>query len=141
MAFSAWARAVLKLMVRVPLALIAEYTGIHAKWKKSTMNHKNLERRSYDMLEHVSRRRTQRKDRESRLQRQATANAGTSQQQEAETRLDADDRDLINGAHDKDEVILSESTRIQEGVRNGNFGPMSNSERTWRSIKATDRMV
>src|SRR3569833_2546702 len=98
MAFSAWARAVLKLMVRVPLALIAEYTGIHAKWKKSTMTHKNLERRSYDMLEHVSRRRTQRKDRESRLQRQATANAGTSQQQEAEAGRGAGGRGGGGGA-------------------------------------------
>jgi hypothetical protein len=59
MAFSAWFRAIIQLLFRVPFELFAEYTGLHEWWAASSLNHVNLERRSVKMLEKVSKRRQQ----------------------------------------------------------------------------------
>lgn len=57
LAFSAWSRAILKLLFRVPFAIMAEYTGLHDWWRESQVNHVRLERKSVKILEHVSKRR------------------------------------------------------------------------------------
>ncbi len=63
LAFSPWTRALLGILVRVPLILIGEYSGIHGAWKKHKLDHDSLKRRSHLALEHVFKRRQQKKDR------------------------------------------------------------------------------
>ncbi|KAM7221765.1 hypothetical protein V8F06_002758 [Rhypophila decipiens] len=57
MAFSAWSRAVLNFLFWVPLAVLAESTGLRAWWKKSPLNRVKLERRAVKVVEHASYRR------------------------------------------------------------------------------------
>ncbi|KAM7183911.1 hypothetical protein V8F20_012434 [Naviculisporaceae sp. PSN 640] len=60
MAFSAWSRAVLNFLFWVPLAVLAESTGLREWWKQSPANHGNLERRAFKIIENASKRRQKR---------------------------------------------------------------------------------
>lgn len=62
LAFSAWFRAIIRLMFEVPWALLFEWTNIHEWWKGSMWNHANLERKSTHLLEEVSRNRRKRQE-------------------------------------------------------------------------------
>ncbi|KAM0813428.1 hypothetical protein AB5N19_13422 [Seiridium cardinale] len=64
LAFGSWLRVVLRLMFKVPLALLFEWTNTSEWWKTSMWNHANLERKSTSMLEAVSRRRLEKEAKE-----------------------------------------------------------------------------
>lgn len=56
MAFSPWTRATLTVLVKVPLAFIAEYTGLRHVWRNHIIDHKTLERRGQSQLDHIYKR-------------------------------------------------------------------------------------
>ncbi|KAK9426595.1 hypothetical protein SUNI508_00122 [Seiridium unicorne] len=78
LAFGSWLRVVLRLMFKVPLALLFEWTNTTEWWKTSMWNHANLERKSTSMLEAVSRRRQEKEAKE----RKAKLKVGQSTQKD-----------------------------------------------------------
>lgn len=56
MAFSPWTRATLTVLVKVPLAFIAEYTGLRHIWRSHIIDHRTLERRGQSQLDHIYKR-------------------------------------------------------------------------------------
>jgi hypothetical protein len=61
MAFSPWTRAILTVCVKVPIAFMAEYTGLWAAWKRLITDHETLERKGREKLEYIYKRQ-ERKD-------------------------------------------------------------------------------
>jgi len=56
MAFSPWTRATLTVLVKVPLAFIAEYTGLRYAWRNHIIDHQTLERRGQSQLDYIYKR-------------------------------------------------------------------------------------
>jgi hypothetical protein len=56
MAFSPWTRANFTVLVKVPLAFIAEYTGLRHLWRNHIIDHKTLERRGQSQLDYIYKR-------------------------------------------------------------------------------------
>ncbi|KAK0105805.1 hypothetical protein ONS95_004322 [Cadophora gregata] len=52
-AFSPWTRATLTIFVKVPLAFIAEYTGLRAAWNEYIVGHSALEKRGQMKLDRI----------------------------------------------------------------------------------------
>jgi hypothetical protein len=61
-AFSPWVRTVLNLCIRVPLAYVAEYTGIRRLWKSSPLEGGKVKRRSHISMARISKRRQEREE-------------------------------------------------------------------------------
>ncbi|TRX92587.1 hypothetical protein FHL15_006514 [Xylaria flabelliformis] len=60
-AFSAWPRAAVRLLVHVPFVWFGEHTGLYKYWKASPVHHEKLERRASRFLGEAERRKLKRK--------------------------------------------------------------------------------
>ncbi|RDL33145.1 uncharacterized protein BP5553_08584 [Venustampulla echinocandica] len=56
MAFSPWTRAILTVLVKVPLAYITEYTGLRHFWMDHIIDHQTLGRKGQKRLDHIYKR-------------------------------------------------------------------------------------
>ncbi|KAH8803024.1 hypothetical protein F5884DRAFT_888135 [Xylogone sp. PMI_703] len=70
LAFSPWTRAVFTVLIKVPLAFIAEYSGLRGAWNKHIIGHLALERKGQRRLEYIY----QRQQRESIKRKQQKEN-------------------------------------------------------------------
>ncbi|KAI1743826.1 hypothetical protein F4680DRAFT_407618 [Xylaria scruposa] len=61
-AFSAWPRAAVRLLVHVPFVWFGEHTGLYKHWKASPVHHEKLERRASRFLGEAERRKLRRKN-------------------------------------------------------------------------------
>ena len=106
LAFSSWTRALLRILIRVPLVLIGEYSGIHAAWKRHKLDHVSLERRSQLALEHVFKRREQKK-----LAVLAQGSDGAEGEEETEDRRSTSWRSERGENHNEKEITETKSVR------------------------------
>jgi hypothetical protein len=75
MAFSPWTRANFTVLVKVPLAFIAEYTGLRHVWRNHIIDHQTLERKGQSQLDHIYKRQkriaARKKDKEDKKREEA----------------------------------------------------------------------
>jgi Spy/CpxP family protein refolding chaperone len=70
MAFSPWTRATLTVLFKVPLAFIAEYTGLRAVWRENIIDHVTLERKGQQQLEYIYKRQDRLKEERKRKEKE-----------------------------------------------------------------------
>jgi hypothetical protein len=63
MAFSPWTRAWILVLIKVPLAFLAEYSGFRAAWKRYIADHHTLERHGQRRMDWIFRHEKRKLDR------------------------------------------------------------------------------
>ncbi|PVH86274.1 hypothetical protein DL98DRAFT_11413 [Cadophora sp. DSE1049] len=106
-AFSPWTRATLTIFVKVPLAFIAEYTGLRALWNEYIVGHSALEKKGQMKLDWIYGRQKRKegklKDDEERLKREAQRGISNGDPEGVRRRMNGQSvHDLHNGAETKD---------------------------------------
>ncbi|KAH7390185.1 hypothetical protein BKA64DRAFT_116535 [Cadophora sp. MPI-SDFR-AT-0126] len=90
-AFSPWTRATLTIFVKVPLAFIAEYTGLRALWNKYIVGHSALEKKGQMKLNWIYKRQKRKeaklKDEKERPKREAKRSMSKGGPRDARRRM------------------------------------------------------